>query len=103
MKPNHPNYHDNEINQKNERYKSLRSSAHSEGDAMAKCFDESHKAYSAGDGNRAKQLSNEGHQHKMKMEQLNREAADWIFQANNEDSGPDEIGESHPFGRAKEV
>lgn len=58
---------------------------------MAKCFDQSHSAYSHGDGGKAKQLSNDGHQHKTRMEQLNKEASDWIFQANNEDSGPDEV------------
>ncbi len=88
-----PDYHDNERNQKNERYRQLRADAHREGDLMAKCFDDSHRAYSAGDGNRAKQLSNEGHNHKMRMESLNKEAADWIFHANNLDSAPNEVGQ----------
>lgn len=91
VKPNHGRYNDNEVNQKNEHYKQLRASAHREGDLMAKSFDESHKAYSQGDGGRAKQLSNQGHEHKQKMEQFNQEAADWIFHANNEDSGPNEV------------
>jgi DNA-nicking Smr family endonuclease len=91
VKPNHGRYNDNEVNQKNEHYKQLRSQAHSEGDRMAKCFDDSHKAYSSGDGGRAKQLSNEGHEHQRKMAQFNQEAADWIFHANNEDSGPNEV------------
>lgn len=91
VKPHHGRYNDNEINSKNERYMQLRNQARSEGDKMAKCFDDSHKAYSNGDGGRAKQLSNEGHEHKRKMEQLNGEAADWIYHANNEDSGPNEV------------
>jgi len=66
----------------------MRNQARSEGDLMAKCFDQSHKAYAQGDGNRAKQLSNEGHTHKANMERLNKQAADWIFMANNEDSPP---------------
>ncbi|PWN34991.1 DUF1771-domain-containing protein [Meira miltonrushii] len=91
VKPHHGRYNDNEINSKNERYMQLRNQARSEGDKMARCFDDSHKAYSNGDGGRAKQLSNEGHEHKRKMEQLNGEAADWIYHANNEDSGPNEV------------
>lgn len=91
IKPHHGRYNDTEINQKNEHYKQLRAQAHSEGDKMAKCFDESHKVYAQGDGGRAKQLSNEGHEHQRRMEQLNQEAADWIFKANNEDSGPNEV------------
>lgn len=46
---------------------------------MAKCFDQSHAAYSHGDGGKAKDLSNEGHQHKTRMEQLNKEASEWIY------------------------
>jgi DNA-nicking Smr family endonuclease len=91
IKPNHGRYNDNEVNQKNERYRQLRAQAQSEGDKMAKCFDASHKAYSQGDGGRAKQLSNEGHEHKLRMEQLNGEAADWIYKANNEDSSANEV------------
>lgn len=58
----------------------LRSDAHREGDLMAKCFDQSHAAYGRGDGGKAKELSNEGHQHKQRMEQLNAEASNWIYQ-----------------------
>ncbi|CAO1618405.1 unnamed protein product [Sympodiomycopsis kandeliae] len=91
LKPHHPNYNDNAVNSKNQYYTKLRSDAHREGDLMAKCFDQSHAAYSGGDGGKAKQLSNEGHQHKSRMEQLNKEASEWIYKANNEDSGPDEV------------
>lgn len=58
---------------------SLRAKASEEGEAMARCFDQSHKAYSSGAGARAKELSNEGHQHQQKMESLNKQASDWIF------------------------
>lgn len=54
---------------------------------MAKCFDDSHAAYSKGDGGRAKQLSNEGHQHKARMEQANKEAADWIYKVSTGTTG----------------
>lgn len=82
---------DNQVNQHDANYMSLRNQARSEGDKMAQCFDQSHKAYAQGDGSRAKQLSNEGHEHKMNMERLNKQAADWIFMANNEDSPPGTI------------
>ncbi|PWN52640.1 DUF1771-domain-containing protein [Violaceomyces palustris] len=84
--PHYKYSQDNQVNQHDANYVSLRSRAHEEGDKMAKCFDESHRAYNQGDGARAKQLSNEGHQHKQEMERLNKQAADWIFMANNEDS-----------------
>lgn len=58
---------------------------------MSKCFQEGHEAYARGDGALAKQMSNEGKEHKRKMESLNKQAADWIFHANNQDSGPNEI------------
>ncbi|TFK44655.1 hypothetical protein BDQ12DRAFT_593493, partial [Crucibulum laeve] len=69
----------NQLNQSNEHYTSLRARANEEGDQMAKCFDESHQAYSSGDGARAKELSNKGKEHQRKMEQLNKQASDWIF------------------------
>lgn len=46
---------------------------------MARAFGESHQAYSRGDGALAKQLSNQGKDHQRRMEQLNKEASDWIF------------------------
>lgn len=77
---------DNQVNQHDANYLNLRNQARSEGDKMAQCFDQSHKAYAQGDGARAKQLSQEGNAHKANMERLNKQAADWIFMANNEDS-----------------
>jgi len=58
---------------------------------MARCFEQSHEAYAQGDGAGAKQLSNQGHEHRHKMESLNKQASDWIFVENNKDSNPGEI------------
>lgn len=69
----------NQINQHDQHYTGLRARAKEEGDKMARCFDESHKAYEGGQGGRAKELSNEGKQHQKKMEEINQEAGDWIF------------------------
>ncbi|KAH9485355.1 Smr domain-containing protein [Psilocybe cubensis] len=76
----------NQINQHNEHYVALRAQANEHGDLMAKCFRESHEAYSRGDGALAKELSNEGKDHQRKMEQLNKQASDFIF-----DSKPGEV------------
>jgi hypothetical protein len=57
----------------------LRKRANQAGDSMGQCFEESKRAYSSGDGARAKQLSEEGKRHKAEMERLNREASDWIY------------------------
>ena len=46
---------------------------------MGRCFEESKHAYTAGDGARAKVLSNEGKEHKAKMDELNAEASAWIY------------------------
>lgn len=46
---------------------------------MARCFEESQRAYTSGDGAKAKVLSNEGKEHKAKMEQLHAEASSWIY------------------------
>ena len=67
------------MNQANPHYTSLRARANEEGDAMAKAFEESHQAYSGGDGARAKELSNAGKKHQAEMERLNREASEWIY------------------------
>jgi hypothetical protein len=57
----------------------LRAKANQEGDAMGKCFDQSHSAYSSGDGARAKELSEQGKAHQREMERLNEQASEWIF------------------------
>ncbi len=46
---------------------------------MARCFIESREAFSRGDRAAAKVLSNQGKNHKQKMEQLHKEASDWIY------------------------
>jgi DNA-nicking Smr family endonuclease len=79
------------VNQHDSHYMSLRRQANEEGDKMARCFDESQAAYKRGDGGQAKQLSNEGKMHKANMERLNKEASDWIYVKNNEDSRPGEV------------
>jgi len=58
---------------------SLRARANDEGDKMARCFEESKRAYTSGDGARAKTLSNEGKEHKAKMEELHLEASAWVY------------------------
>jgi Domain of unknown function (DUF1771) len=67
------------INQQNEYYTSLRREANVEGDQMAQAFQQSHEAYAGGDGALAKHLSDQGKEHKKKMEDLNKRASDWIF------------------------
>lgn len=81
----------NRVNQSDSHYTALRARANEEGDAMAKAFEESHQAYARGDGALAKELSNKGKRHQAEMERLNREAAEWIFIKNNEDSKPGEV------------
>ena len=46
---------------------------------MARCFEESKRAYASGDRAGAKVLSNEGKGHKSRMEQLNAEASSWAY------------------------
>jgi len=58
---------------------------------MARCFEQSHLAYSNGDKAGAKNLSNEGKEHQRKMGALNKQASDWIFIENNKDSKPEEV------------
>jgi hypothetical protein len=58
---------------------------------MHSAFDRASRAHDAGDGAAAKQLSNEGHMHQRKKDELNDQAADWIFGANNRDKGPGEV------------
>ncbi|KAJ7084298.1 cytoplasmic protein [Mycena belliarum] len=93
-KPEHPGQHysdPNQVNQHDAHYMRLRAQANEEGDAMAKCFSESHSAYERGDGAGAKQLSNDGKEHQRKMNDLNKEASNWIYIENNKDSKAGEI------------
>ncbi|KAJ6586833.1 cytoplasmic protein [Mycena vulgaris] len=77
--PGHHISDPNQANQHNAHYMRLRAEANEEGDKMAKCFAQSHEAYSRGDGAGAKQLSNEGKEHQRKMISLNKEASTWIY------------------------
>ncbi|KAF5389495.1 hypothetical protein D9757_004324 [Collybiopsis confluens] len=81
--PHSPRPDPNQVNQHDTHYMDLRRRANEEGDAMAKCFQQSHEAYARGDGAGAKDLSNQGKEHQRKMEQLNKQASDWIFVENN--------------------
>ena len=69
----------------------IRRRANEEGDAMARCFQESHEAYARKDGAGAKQLSNQGKEHQRKMEDLNRQASVWIFVENNKASSKNDF------------
>ncbi|KAK3391894.1 hypothetical protein B0T20DRAFT_488935 [Sordaria brevicollis] len=64
-------------------YDRLRAEARAEGDKMKRYFDEAHEAYENGDGAAAKHLSNLGKQHKAARDDLNRQAAEFIFRENN--------------------
>ncbi|PBK79073.1 DUF1771-domain-containing protein, partial [Armillaria gallica] len=82
---------DNQKDNQNEYYINLRARANEEGDEMARCFIESREAFSRGDRAAAKDLSNQGKNHKQKMEQLHKEASDLIYHENNRDREPGEI------------
>ncbi|KAF8906578.1 hypothetical protein CPB84DRAFT_1726269 [Gymnopilus junonius] len=75
----------------NEYYASLRAQANEHGDQMSKCFQQSHDAYARGDGALAKDLSNQGKDHQREMDQLNKQASDYIFAENNKDCKPGEV------------
>ncbi|TIA82075.1 hypothetical protein E3P98_01656 [Wallemia ichthyophaga] len=72
-------------------YTELRDRANAEGDKMGRCFDAASSAYTSGDGGRAKELSNEGKEHKKERSRINKQAADWIFEKNNLDNRRDEV------------
>lgn len=90
-RPLHQRVDENQVNQHNPHYLDLRKRANQAGDAMGRAFEDSKRAYESGDGARAKQLSEEGKRHKAEMEELNRQACDWIFHANNTDSALNEV------------
>ncbi|PBK68339.1 DUF1771-domain-containing protein [Armillaria solidipes] len=87
--PKHEDH--NQQDHPNEYYIGLRVRANKEGDEMARCFDESHKAHNRGDRAAAKGLSKQGKIHKQKMEQLNKETSNWIYLENNRNRKPGEI------------
>lgn len=49
----------------------------------AKCFSDSQRAYTSGNGEAAHQLSLEGKEHQRLKDQYNDQAAEWIFNENN--------------------
>ncbi|PBK87749.1 Smr-domain-containing protein [Armillaria gallica] len=90
--PSPPKYEDdNRKDQQNEYYIGLRARANKEGDEMARCFSKRREAYSRRDRAAAKDLTSRGENHKQKMEQLNKEASNWIYLENNRDRKPGEI------------
>ncbi|KAK0196118.1 hypothetical protein F5146DRAFT_1176254 [Armillaria mellea] len=74
---------DNQLDEPNEHYLILCVHAHKEGDEMGRCFREHHEAYDRGDHVAVKFLSNQGKDHQWKMEQLNKEASNFIYLKNN--------------------
>ncbi|RLV90171.1 Smr domain-containing protein [Spathaspora sp. JA1] len=52
---------------------------------------QSQAAYKSGDGKRAHELSEQSKQIMNQADSVNRQAAEYVFRENNEDSGPDEI------------
>lgn len=66
-------------NAQNGYYVQLRNQAIQEGDLMGQCFSQSKQAYSSGDGERAHQLSMQGKEHQRKRDELNDQAAQWIY------------------------
>lgn len=71
-------------------YTQLRNQARHEGDLAHKCFADSQAAYKSGNGARAKELSNQGKAHQAKQDQMDEQAAAWIFQGELHFSGPGE-------------
>ena len=72
-------------------YDRLRNSAQHEASLRGQCFDASKRAYAQGDGALAHQKSEEGKEHGRRMEQLNEQAALYVFRANNASCKPDEL------------
>ncbi|KAF3482518.1 smr domain-containing protein [Arthroderma uncinatum] len=64
-------------------YDRLRGLARHEAGLRGSCFDRSRQAYENGDGQRAKELSEEGKEHGRKMDQFNKQASEFIFRENN--------------------
>ncbi|POW08982.1 hypothetical protein PSTT_07151 [Puccinia striiformis] len=87
----HEHQNQNQINSANPHFVGLRNQAISEGNLMKQKFDEAHRAYEQKDGGRAKNLSNEGKAHQERRNQLNKQAAEWIFKENNRHSPSDTI------------
>ncbi|WVQ74424.1 hypothetical protein IAR50_004025 [Cryptococcus sp. DSM 104548] len=79
------------VNATNAQYVELRNKARKEGDEAHKCFAASQTAYKSGDGAEAHNLSVQGKSHQKKQDDLDDQAAAWIFNENNRDSPPGTI------------
>ncbi|KAF9026250.1 hypothetical protein CPC16_000509 [Podila verticillata] len=55
------------------------------------CFEQSRAAYQAGNGAKAKELSNQGKEYGKEMDRYNKMARDMIFKANNSHRPPHEL------------
>lgn len=73
------------------QYKRLRADADRETAKYRELSGRAQRAYDSGKKEEASQLSKEAASHRTKADQLNGEAAQFVFRANNADSGPDEI------------
>lgn len=62
-----------------QRYEDMRARAIKSGDAMARAFADSQRAYEIGERKRAKELSEEGKAHRAEMERLNLKASELVF------------------------
>ncbi|GKT53797.1 SMR domain-containing protein [Colletotrichum tofieldiae] len=76
----HANDDDDDVEREYDR---LRDAAREEANKRNQCFERSQQAYQSGDGAAAKELSNEGKRHAQRMEDLNRQASEYIFRENN--------------------
>ncbi|CAN6641690.1 hypothetical protein TRVA0_018S02696 [Trichomonascus vanleenenianus] len=72
-------------------YKRLRDLAQKEHERRGHLVEQSKQCYQNGDGEEAKRLSNEAKKHGDKMDEYNRQAAEYAFRENNADSHEDEI------------
>lgn len=84
-------------------YTQLRNQARHEGDLAHKCFADSQAAYKSGNGARAKELSNQGKAHQAKQDQMDEQAAAWIFQGELHFSGPEEQRENESARRGRGI
>ncbi|KAK2807923.1 hypothetical protein FQN50_005165 [Emmonsiellopsis sp. PD_5] len=64
-------------------YDRLREAARHEAAQRGSCFERSRHAYESGDGQLAKELSEQGKAHGRKMEEYNKQASEFIFRENN--------------------
>lgn len=72
-------------------FKQLRAEAEREHEKYQKLAGQSHKAFSEGEKGEASALSEQSKKHKACADDLNQQAAAWVFRENNIDSAADEI------------